>query len=249
MNDNIQSFWYGTSLSTMELLSISSFLKNGHNVDIYAYEEISNIPKGVNLLDANLILDKKNIFFDSSGGIAAFSDWFRYKLLYEKGGWWVDMDMVCLKPFIIGDEYCFATENFSSNHQTDITCCVIKSPKKAEFLKMILDYIESFPDHKDIEWGTFGPKLIASVLRQFESKPFIQPVETFCPVDWTEMQSLTTERRIIPENAIGIHMWNNLWRINNINKDITYHPDTIFEQLKAKYLQPENLSHPMNVQI
>ena len=58
------------------------------------------------------------------------------------------MDVVCLRPFDIKEDYCFATENFSANYETDITCCVIKSSMKAEFLEMILDYIESFPDYE-----------------------------------------------------------------------------------------------------
>lgn len=236
MNDKVQSFWFGTTMSTMERLCISSFLKNGYSVDIYAYDEIQNLPVGVNLMDANFILDKQLIFFDSSGGIAAFSDWFRYKLLYVKGGWWIDLDVICLRPFDIIDDYCFATENFGSNYETGITCCVIKSPKAAEFLKVILDHIHTFGDYQNIKWGQFGPFLIDSVLKKFDSKMFIKPVKTFCPIDWTEMAILTTEQRTLPVDSLAIHMWNNLWRINNIDKEATYHRNSIYEQLKSKYL-------------
>jgi hypothetical protein len=236
MENKIQSFWYGKTISTMEKLCISSFLKNGHTVDIYTYDDIADLPSGTNQLDANLILPKANIFYDSAGGIAAFSDWFRYKMLYEKGGWWIDLDMICLKPFNIIEDYCFATENFSSNYQTGITCCVIKSPARAEFLKIILERIESSAPHRDIEWGTYGPGLIHSVLQEFDSAQYIMPVHTFCPVDWTDMGTIAHEERDLPSDALAIHMWNNLWRINNIDKEKTYHPNSIYEQLKTKYL-------------
>jgi mannosyltransferase OCH1-like enzyme len=235
MQDKIQSFWYGNTISTMERLCISSFLQNGHTVDIYTYEEIRDLPLGTNQLDANLILPKTNIFYDNSGGIAAFSDWFRYKMLYEKGGWWIDLDVICLKPFSIIDDYCFATENFSSNYETGITCCVIKSQAYAEFLKLILERIETV-SHNNIEWGTFGPGLIHAVLQEFDSAQYIMPVNAFCPVDWTEMTSIVREERDLPSNAFAIHMWNNLWRIHGINKETTYHPNCIYEKLKAKYL-------------
>lgn len=35
----------------------------------------------------------------SSGSLAVFADWFRYRLLAERGGLWVDTDVVCLRPF------------------------------------------------------------------------------------------------------------------------------------------------------
>lgn len=236
MGNKIQSFWYGGTLSTMEILSISSFLRNGHTVDIYTYDNIKNLPLGANQLDANFILPKEDIFFDSAGGISAFSDWFRYKLLYDKGGWWVDLDIICLKPFYTVDDYCFATENFSSNHELGVTCCVIKSPARAEFLGIMLDYIDSFAPYKDIQWGQFGPKLIHSTLQLFESSPYIMPVDAFCPVDWTDVKTLAYVQRELPPNSFAIHMWNNLWRINNIDKNLVYHPNSIYERLKSKYL-------------
>ncbi|WP_343538731.1 glycosyltransferase [Sphingobacterium thalpophilum] len=237
MKDKIQSFWFGGTLSTMERLSILSFLKNGHSVDIYSYDNIIGLPEGANQVDANQILEKDKIFFDSSGGIAAFSDWFRYKLLYDRGGWWIDMDVICLQPFDISDDFCFATENYSSNYETGITCCVIKSQAKAKFLEIILDHINSFKTYKNIEWGQFGPKLIHAALMQFECGQYIQPVEAFCPVDWTEMKSLVEEQRELPINSLAIHMWNNLWRINNMDKDGSYHPHTIYERLKSRYVK------------
>lgn len=236
MNNKIQSFWFGKPLSTMERLCINSFLKNGHIVDIYSYDEIPNLPLGTNILDANTIIDRKFIFFDSAGGIASFSDWFRYKLLYDKGGWWVDLDVICLKPFDIADDFCFATEKFSHDYKTGITNCVIKSQSKAEFLKMILEHIDSFENYKNINWGQFGPALIQSILSQFDSEKFMQPTSTFCPIDWTEMMSIINCENELPSDSLAIHLWNNLWRLNNIEKDHSYRTNCIYERLKAKYL-------------
>lgn len=35
---------------------------------------------------------------------------FRYKLILERGGWWVDLDTVCLRPFDLDLEHVFASE-------------------------------------------------------------------------------------------------------------------------------------------
>jgi mannosyltransferase OCH1-like enzyme len=234
--NKIQSFWYGQLLSTMERLSINSFLKNGHDVEIYSYGQIDNLPKGVILRDARDILPKDKLFLDSAGSIASFSDWFRYKLLYEKGGWWIDLDVVCLRSFEDTPEYCFATENDSNTYGTGITCCIIKSEAKSAFLKMILDYINSFPDYHDISWGEFGPALLHSVVQKFDSAEYIKDVHVFCPINWKEMNLLTEPNISFPNESMAIHMWNNLWGINKMDKEGTYHPDSIYEKLKIKYL-------------
>ena len=33
---------------------------------------------------------------EGAGGVAGFSDLFRFQLLHEYGGWWVDTDVICL---------------------------------------------------------------------------------------------------------------------------------------------------------
>ncbi len=41
MDPVIHSLWIGTQLSTMEQLSISSFLKNGHRFHLYVYDDVA----------------------------------------------------------------------------------------------------------------------------------------------------------------------------------------------------------------
>jgi hypothetical protein len=42
--------------------------------------------------------------------VQTFADLFRYKMLYERGGWWVDLDLILLRPLTHPHPYCFATE-------------------------------------------------------------------------------------------------------------------------------------------
>jgi len=42
--------------------------------------------------------------------VQTFADLFRYKMLYEHGGWWVDLDLILLRPLTHSPPYCFATE-------------------------------------------------------------------------------------------------------------------------------------------
>jgi len=36
--------------------------------------------------------------------------------------------------------------------------------------------------------------------------------------------------------TLAIHLWNEIWRRGNLNKNATYHPGSIYEKLKKKYL-------------
>jgi hypothetical protein len=105
----IQSLWIGNKLSVMEQLSISSFLQNGHSFHLYIYDDVEGIPNGTTIKDANKILPSSKIFkYKNHDSYAGFANLFRYKLLLERGSYWVDTDIICLKPFQDKTEYVFA---------------------------------------------------------------------------------------------------------------------------------------------
>ena len=45
VNAAIQTLWIGEELSDLENLCISSYIKNGYDFHLYAYDEISNVPE------------------------------------------------------------------------------------------------------------------------------------------------------------------------------------------------------------
>src|SRR5215469_7995685 len=107
----VQAFWHGT-WGTMESMCVKSHLRNGQEFHLYAYaSELLNMakhsPLNFKIHDANEIVPKWKLELFPSTSI--FSDFFRYALLAKNGGWYVDMDTICLKPFddLTGD-YIFA---------------------------------------------------------------------------------------------------------------------------------------------
>lgn len=236
-NQIIQSLWIGDELSPMELLCIQSFIQNGHDFHLYIYNDLQNAPEKVFLMDANEIIPEGKIFKDSRGGVSSFADWFRYQLIFDKGGWWVDMDSVCLKYFDFESEYCFSTEKPHYPHkQALINNGFIKSPPMADYLADILNYINSI-DHSEIMWGELGPRLLRAVLKYYQNEKYLEPPETFCPVNWDEIYKLTTDgQELIDANhSYAIHLWNEMWRVQELDKNKVYHPDSLFEKLKKKY--------------
>ena len=88
MNKIIQGLWIGPELSVMEQLSIASFLRNGHEYHLYVYDELSNVPRGTVIKDASEVLPPSQIFqYKQNQSYAGFANFFRYKLLLERGGW------------------------------------------------------------------------------------------------------------------------------------------------------------------
>src|SRR5437016_4032991 len=99
-NRIIQGLWIGSELSVMERMSIISFLRNGHEYHLYTYNDLPNVPDRVVVKDANRILPASAIFkYKERPSYAGFANYFRYRLLLEHGGWWADLDVVCLRPF------------------------------------------------------------------------------------------------------------------------------------------------------
>src|SRR5208337_1561570 len=56
MSNTIQSLWIGDRLSTMEQMSILSYLQQGHEFHLYVYHPVADIPAGTTVRDANEIV-------------------------------------------------------------------------------------------------------------------------------------------------------------------------------------------------
>src|ERR1041385_9133847 len=103
----IQSFWAGPRLSVMEQLSIRSFLAHGHRFHLYTCGQVENLPAGTVVRAAKEILPEVAASADgelaaSEGSLVAG---FRFALLHRCGGWWTDLDNVCMRPLDFSDEH------------------------------------------------------------------------------------------------------------------------------------------------
>ncbi|MGE3521599.1 MAG: hypothetical protein AB7I96_01925 [Candidatus Dadabacteria bacterium] len=245
----IQSLWVGKTLTIMERLCISSFLKNGHTFHLYTYDEIENAPKGTILKDANTIIPSSLIFkYKDRDTYAGFSNIFRYKLIYEKGNFWVDMDIISLKPFMFNQDYIFAggrerrflgfqINNFHGG------CSVIKAPPESEILKYSYE-ITSGKNSKEILWGEIGPKFFETAIKKFGLESSVADFGTFSTVEWQYWYrfisnslhvNLKEQIKLILYRSHSIHLYNEMWRLNEIDKNASFPKTCIYEKLKRKY--------------
>jgi mannosyltransferase OCH1-like enzyme len=234
-NRIIQGLWIGPQLSIMEQLSISSFLSNGHEYHLYTYNDLRNIPTGTVIQDANQILPASAIFqYNDRPSYAGFANFFRYKLLLERGGWWADTDTICLRPFDFLDEYVFSSELRGDREATNAG--LIKAPRGSEAMAYAWRVCQS-KDPDKIVWGETGPGLMSEVVRQLRLERYQTPYYTFCPISFLEWHKvLEPYVAAVPEGAYAIHLWNEMWRAGNQDKDGVYHEACIYEQLKRLYL-------------
>ena len=237
MSSVVQGLWIGERLQTMERLSIASFLANGHEYHLYTYQEVADVPAGVQVRDANAIVPASAIFqYREYASYAGFANFFRYKLLLERGGWWADMDAICLRPFVANQEYVFSSERDAQGRQF-VNNGVLHAPAGAEILQQAWDICQA-KDPAALQWGETGPTLLQSLVHKLHLWEHIEDAETFCPIPPHRFLDVVLPGRpvVFGEETKSVHLWNEMWRRYDLPKDEAYAPLSLYEQLKQQYL-------------
>jgi hypothetical protein len=74
----VKMLWVNAELSTIERLSMCSFVACGHDVELFTYGKVAGIPDGVRVRDAREVLPESRAFYcKRSRSVAAFANWFR----------------------------------------------------------------------------------------------------------------------------------------------------------------------------
>ncbi len=235
MREPVQSLWIGAELSTMERLSIASFLACGHPFHLYTYEEVRGVPEGAQVRDANSILPASMIFqYTEHKSYAGFANYFRYKLLLDRGGWWSDCDSVCLRPLDFDTPHVFSSERHEGT--VYVNNGNIRAPAGSEVFARAWEICRA-KDPSRLRWGEAGPRLVASLVTQFGLQASVQTPEVFCPLGYEEWELLLAEEPPpIPEEARAVHLWNEMWRRAGRDKNGRYANTCLYERLKGQYL-------------
>ncbi len=236
--NTIHALWIGSWLGPLELLTISSFLQHGHKFVLWSYDKIENqLPAALILMNANIIIPKGNIFRyknrdqfgHGKGSYAGFSDIFRYKLLYEYGGWWTDMDVTCLKPLDFDAPYVFRT-----HHDLNVVGNIMKCPPKSELMRLCYERAVKEVNADNRDWNK-PIRLLNKGIEELGLGQYI--VEMSNRDSWNDVRKMIKGKMKIPDHWYVIHWVNEEWRRNGINKDYS-NPRSTLRNLYAHYKVP-----------
>ena len=159
VNDVFNMFWHGRSISSLETTCMQSFVRHGHRLRVFTYDEHS-LPEGVEHADAREILPYERLFtFKNSP--SAFTNIFRYALLFEQGGWWVDSDVLCRKTELPACDYYWAEQQ-----PRVLNGAILKFPPSDPMCGRLLELAEE-GSKRLTKWGQLGPDLLTKHLRDY----------------------------------------------------------------------------------
>jgi hypothetical protein len=226
----IVSFWHGP-LTWLEALCISSFVRQGHKVDIYGYDKIDALPDGAQWRDASDILPiEELVFYKGIGTPAVFSDRFRLELLRLGLGVYSDLDIYCIAPISKIGDYLMAWETPKS-----INNAVLYIPPDAILLddligvftdkSFLLPYLppirrlevairrlngDPLPP-ENMQFGATGPMPLTYFVKKNGLLGQVRTATTFYPVPYNDIPLLMSTNldiaSYIQPETLGIHLW------------------------------------------
>lgn len=210
----IHVMWLGAKLSKLERLTLASFCAQGHEVTLWAYDTISTVlPERVTLADAERILPRAKIRAkreaDPQTGIGkgsvggVFSDLFRYKVLFEHGGIWADMDVTALRPLDFAEDYAFRP------HRLGMVGSIMKCPKGSMLMRDVYAATEAIAN-EDTPW-LLPIQILNQYVRMAGLEGYIVP-EMSNLDSWAALQPFVEGHQAFPDKWYAVHWMNELWR-------------------------------------
>jgi len=173
----VSSLWIGGDLPKISILCIQSFLKNGYKFNLYTYDKINNIPKGTTVRNGEDILPKSEIFTYKNGSVSAFSNLFRFTMIYKTGEVWVDTDIFCRKSYDFSQSKILLVSEPDEEYKKEKpTSNLIQFPKEDPIMKRAIEICESYKDKietGEFKWG-LGPLTIKKIVEEFKLEKYIQ---------------------------------------------------------------------------
>lgn len=264
MKPIIRTLWIGGSLSRLEKVCLASFVHHGHKVVLYVYDKVDNIPNGVTVEDASDIVKRDKIFTygkitgQGKGSYAGFANYFRYKMLKKyPNSFWVDADMICLKPFELNNDliFCYESESvinnavigtkLENNELFDELIKYCENPFKVKkwdtskiVIKKIYGKIIGRGQSSYIPWGLTGPKALTGFVNKLALQSYGVDSIYYYPVLPDSWRDIFFTDKITFEglaDSYGLHLWNEYLRRDGVDKNAKMDADSIYEKIISRY--------------
>ena len=240
----IGMLWMEGPLSFLEQLCIVSFRDAGHEVVLYHYGDVQNVPEGITMADAEAVLPREtDLLHARTGSPALHSDLFRYRLLEQEDRMiWADTDAYCVKPFQTPNGHFYGWE--SERH---VNGGVLGLPQDSDTLHALLEFTRDeypvpgwFSDAEkaelraaheagkpvhvgDLPWGVWGPHAVTHFLHETGEIKFALPREGLYPVSFKDRRLMLKRGNptdaLITDNTYSIHFYGRRMRRRIVEKE------------------------------
>lgn len=136
-----------------------------------------------------------------TGHLSGFSDWFRYELLLERGGWWADTDIICLRPFTSSQRFVFAS-GWEPGYDGYVNNNVIFAGEPGERI-----FADAAAECRRIgrraEHCETGPVLLHRLVGEYDFSHFVSAPHVFNPVHYADVDKLHSSRFLMSLITLG----------------------------------------------
>jgi len=231
----IQSLWIGDALSNLERLCVQSFIDHGHAFHLYAYADVAGVPAGAAVKDGNEILPYRQLTGGRARHVASLSDYFRYALLNQKGGYWADMDIVCLRPFDLSTPVVFI------DMVGDLSCfenCLLRFPAGHPLMQTMQELCANRLRMKGLSRTKLGgPTILTEQIRAMQLQHLARP-KHFLLSHAREADGFDDAYRDglrFSDDQYALHLMNHALGKMGIDKNAQFDAESLFEQLKSRH--------------
>ncbi|MDF1661587.1 MAG: glycosyltransferase [Planctomycetota bacterium] len=255
----VNALWIGKALSKLEFLCLSSFVQHGHHVNLFRYNKLENVPEGIHEQDAREILAEEEIYTYPNGSYSAVSNLFRWELLRQRGGIWIDTDVICLKPFDFDQEFVFGHQDSET-----INAAIVGLPKghkiavdlaylcrnpntflphdkwKTKKLKFIRRFFQG--NRRDnITWGEGGGvRGFTNYIRHNKLDGHALPISAFYPIHFLKWEAFIDGSVSLNDSTFkdsyAVHLWHEMFRQGEFDKNKPFPENSFLYECEQKFL-------------
>lgn len=249
----IGTLWIDGALSWLEIAALTSFVDTGHDIVLYTYGDVPNVPPGVTVEDARKIWNTETITIHTeSGSPAPHSDIFRVMMAKQTGRVWVDTDIIALRPFTRDVQWFIGHER---EDKLELGNAVFGPPADSALLNDLHTFLidpKPIPPwlkdkHRDelaarwaadptqglgdLPWGTSGPKALTWFAAQTGEITHAHPQTIFFPVSFQDRRMLIDPTRtdeldalLAASQSYAVHLYSRWLRKASGRHDDGYPP-------------------------
>lgn len=199
--------------------SVASMLAAGHTVKLWSYRpdllQALAAPR-LELCNANDVIRveaAQRIFGQTD--IRYFSDLFRYAVLYERGGLWMDTDIVLLRAFPYRGEHFLNLQWGGEQQGHGVVGNVLYARQFSRHMRALYELALQRFEAGERAFGDVGPKLLTDYVMSPEGaelRDWVFSPMLFNSVDWTEIEAFGRPIQELAEHlnsdrVYGVHLW------------------------------------------